>query len=203
MSFEKWGTLFMLVIIALPLAISRVELMDMEENQLSLSTMIYFSGAYAAGIYFGNHPEKKFSWVKKNMLLFVLIALLSSVALVYFQTIEINKFGDWSLMSALYYIQKMCLSGIFIVLFKNLGERQPRWLNPVASYAFVIYFLHAFFLDLIAEPIMPLSTMHQIAPLNLFLASITYLVLSIGLSMVIGLIFKKLFGKYSKRLVGV
>jgi surface polysaccharide O-acyltransferase-like enzyme len=203
MNIKKWGTLFMVVIIALPIAISRVELMDMEEHQLSLSTMIYFTGAYAAGIYFGTNTENRFSWVKKNMLLFVLIALLSSLALVYFQMQEINKFGGWSLMSALYYIQKMSLSGIIIVLFKNMGDRQPRWLNPVASYAFVIYFLHASFLDLLAEPIMPLSTMHEIAPLNLFLAALLYLVLSISLSMLVGRIFKKLFGKSSKMLVGV
>lgn len=203
MNIKKWGTLLMLVIIALPLAISRVEVMDMEEYQLSLSTMIYFTGAYAAGIYFGVNPEKRFSWVKKNMVLFVSIALLSSVALVYFQIKEINKFGGWSLMSALYYIQKMCLSGIVIVLFKNIGDRQPHWLNPVASYAFVIYFLHALFLDLLIESLLPLSTMHEIAPLNLFFAGFLFLSLSIALSMLIGRIFKKLFGKFSKMLVGV
>jgi hypothetical protein len=177
--------------------------MEMPENHLSLSTMIYFTGAYAAGIYFGTNPEKWFSWVKKNMLLFVLIALISSVALVYFQIKEINKFGGWSLMSALYYIQKMSLSGIIIVLFKNRGESQPRWLYPIASYAFVIYFLHASFLDLIAIQIGPISTMHEIAPFNLFLAGFIYLVLSITLSILVGWTFKKLFGKSSKMLVGV
>jgi len=203
MHIKKWGTLLMLVIIALPISISRIEVMDMEENHLYLSTMIYFTGAYAAGIYFGANPEKLFSWVKKNMVSFVLIALLSSLALLYFQIKDINKFGGWSLMSALYYIQKMCLSGIIIVLFKNLGDRQPRWLNPIATYAFVIYFLHALFLDLLIEPLIPLSTMNEIAPLNLFLAGLIFLTSSIALSMQIGWIFKKLLGKYSKMLVGV
>tara|TARA_R110001632_G_scaffold10505_8_gene38842 strand:- start:6492 stop:7586 length:1095 start_codon:yes stop_codon:yes gene_type:complete len=203
MHIKKWGTFLMLVIIALPIAISRVELIDMEGNHLYLSTMIYFTGAYAAGIYFGKNPEKLFSWVKKNMASFVLIALLSSAALLYFEIKEINKFGGWSLMSALYYIQKMSLSGIFIVLFKNRGNRQPRWLNPIATYAFVIYFLHGFFLDLLIEPLIPLSTMHEMAPFNLFLAGLIFLTSSMALSMLIGWIFKKLFGKYSKMLVGV
>lgn len=202
MNIEKWGTLLMLVIIALTLVISRVELMDMEENQLSLSTMIYFTGAYAAGIYFGTNPEKRFAWVKNNLLVFVLIALLSSLALLYFGINEINKFGGWSLMSTLYYIQKMCLSGIFILMFKNMGDRQPRWLNSIASYAFVIYFLHASFLDLLAEPLMPLSTMHEMAPLNLVLSALMFLTLSISFSMFIGWIFKRLFGQSSKMLVG-
>jgi surface polysaccharide O-acyltransferase-like enzyme len=203
MNIKRWGTLLMWVIMALPIAISRVELIDMEENHLSLSTMIYFTGAYAAGIYFGTNTEKRFSWVKKNFLVFVLIALLSSAALLYFELKEINKFGPWSLMSTLYYVQKMTLSGIFIVMFKKLGDRQPRWLNPIAHYAFVIYFLHAFFLDLLIEPLVHVINMHEIAPLNLFLAALLYLILAIALSMLVGWIFKRLFGKSSKMLVGV
>jgi surface polysaccharide O-acyltransferase-like enzyme len=203
MNIKRWGTLLMCVIIALPLAISRVELFDMQKNHLSLSTMIYFTGAYAAGIYFGTDPEKRFSWVKKNLLVFVMIALLSSAALVYCEVMELNKFGPWSLMSTLYYIQKMSLSGVFIVVFKNLGERQPRWLNPIAHYAFVIYFLHAFFLDLLVEPLLHVINLHEIAPLNLFLAALLYLILAFALSMLVGWIFKRLFGKSSKMLVGV
>jgi surface polysaccharide O-acyltransferase-like enzyme len=203
MNIKRWGTLLMWGVIALPIAITRVELADMEENQLSLSTMIYFTGAYAAGMYFGTDPERRFSWVKKNMSVFVLIALLSSAALLYFEIKELNKFGEWSLMSALYYIQKMSLTGIFIVMLKNLGDRQPHWLKPIATYAFVIYFLHAFFLDLLVEPSLYLINMHGIAPLNLFLAALFYLSLAIALSMLVGRIFKRLFGKSSKMLLGV
>lgn len=202
-NIEKWGTLFMLVIIALPLALSRVQVADMEENHLYLSTMIYFTGAYAAGIYFGTNPEKRFSRVKKNMALYILIALLSSVAIVYFIFEEIDKFGGWSLMSSLYYIQKMCLSLIIIVLFKKLGDRQPRWLNPVASYAFVIYFLHVLFINLLIEPLLPLLTTHDMAPFNCVLAGLIFLTSSMALSMIIGRIFKKVFGKSSKMLLGV
>jgi len=202
MSIKKWGASLTVVFMALPLAISRVQVADMEENQFYLSTMIYFMGAYAAGIYFGTNPEQRFSWVKKKMWLFVLIASLSSAAIVYFTFAEINKFGGWSLMTSLYYIQKMCLSLIIIVLFKNLGDRQPRWLNPIATYAFVIYFLHVFFIDLLMEPLMPLLIMHEIAPLNMFLAALLFLVLSTALSMLIGRIFRKTFGKSSKMLVG-
>lgn len=202
-NINKWGTLLMLFIIAIPIVISRVQVTDMEENHLYFTTMIYFAGAYAAGIYFGTNPEKWFSWVKKNMLLFILIALLSSIAIVYFIFEEVDKFGGWSLMSSLYYIQKMCLSLIIIVLFKNLGDRQPRWLNPVANYAFVIYFLHVLFINLLIEPLLHLLNMHDIAPFNLFLPGLIFLTSSIALSMLIGWIFKKLFGKYSKMLVGV
>jgi surface polysaccharide O-acyltransferase-like enzyme len=202
MNIKKWGTLLMFVIMALPIAISRVQVADMEDNHLYLATMIYFTGAYAAGIYFGTNPEKRFSWVKKNMALFVLVAVLSSVAIVYFIFEEIDKFGAWSLMSSLYYIQKICLSFIIIVLFKNLGDRQPRWLNPIASYAFVIYFLHVLFINLLIEPLVHLLTKQDMAPFNKVFAGLIFLILSISLSMLIGWLFKKLFGKNSKMLLG-
>lgn len=65
----------MWVIIALPLVISRVGVFDMDKHTHCLSTMIYFTGAYAAGIYFGTNPEQRFSWVKKNLFAFVINAL--------------------------------------------------------------------------------------------------------------------------------
>ena len=203
MNIKRWGTMLILLIVLLPLGISRVELIDLDKGDfLSLSTMIYFTGAYAAGIYFGANPEERFTWVKKNMLLFILITVLSTAALLYFEIKNVDQFGAWSLRGTLFYIQKMCLSGIFIIVFKNRSERQPRWLGQIANYAFTIYFLHAFFLFMLYGPLMPLSTLHKIAPLNIFLVSLIFLTLSIALSMLIGWVFKKLLGKYSRMLVG-
>ena len=203
MAIKKCGTGLLLLIVLLPLVVSRVELMDMAEGDLpSLHTMIYFMGAYAAGIYFGANPEERFDWVKRNSFLFIVIAILSTVLLLYFELKDINKFGSWSLMSTLYYIQKMSLSGIVIILFKNLGERQPRWLVPFANYAFAIYFLHAFFLDLLYDFLQPIATLKAIAPFNLLLTAILFLAVSLALSMFVAWLFKKLFGKYSRMLLG-
>ncbi|MEO7462307.1 MAG: acyltransferase [Ferruginibacter sp.] len=203
MNIKKWGSMLIMLIILLPLAISRVELIDIgNKDSLYLSTMIYFTGAYAAGMYFGANPEERFEWVKKNMLLFILITVISSVAIIYFEFKNVDKFGAWSLRGTMFYIQKMCLSGIFIIVFKNRRERQPGWLGQIASYAFTIYFLHAFFLFLLYGLWMSLSPMHIIAPFNIFVTSLIFIILSIAWSILFGWIFKKLFGKYSRMLVG-
>ncbi len=202
-NLKRWGTILILIVMLLPLAISRVELIELEKGDfLSLSTMIYFTGAYAAGIYFGANPDGRFEWVRKNMLLFIIVALISSVALIYFEIKDIDKMGQWSLRSTLFYIQKMSLSGIFIVMFKNMADRQPRWLGPIASNAFTIYFLHAYFLFRIYDWLMPIAAYHKIAPFNLLLSAILFLVISISLSMLVAWLFKKLFGKYSRMLLG-
>ena len=193
----------MMIILLLPLSISRVELIDTgRDDYLHLSTMIYFMGAYAAGMYFGANPEKRFMWVKKNILLFILITILSTAALIYFEIKNIDKFGAWSLRGTLFYIQKLCLSGIFIIVFKNRSERQPRLLGQIANYSFTIYFLHAFFLLMLYGLLMPLSSLNILPPLKLFIVSFIFLTVSIVLSVFVGWFFKKLFGKYSRMLVG-
>jgi len=204
MNIRRWGTILMILILSLPLAISRVELLLNADSDVSLhlSTMIYFMGAYAAGMYFGTNPEERFIWVKKNMLLFIVITILSSAALIYFEIKNINMFGAWSLRGTLFYIQKICLSAIFIILFKNRSEQQHYWLGQIANYSFTIYFLHAFFLLILYGLIMPFTTLNIIPPLQLLIVSFIFLTMSITLSMLTGWIFKKLFGKYSRMLVG-
>ena len=201
MKIKRWGTVLLLLVVLTPLVVSRVEVIDLGDF-LSLSTMIYFTGAYAAGMYFGTNPEKWSEWVKKNMLLFIIVTLLSTAALIYFEIKDVDKMGQWSLRSTLFYIQKMCLTGIFIVIFKNLGERQPPWMDRIAKNAFTIFFLHTFFLFLAYPLLMPVAALHKIAPFNLLLCSILFLLISITLSILTAWVFKKIFGKYSRMLVG-
>jgi surface polysaccharide O-acyltransferase-like enzyme len=203
MIIKKWGTFLILLIIFLPLVISRLELADTtDQDYVSISNIIYFMGAYSAGMYFGVKPEAHFNWVKKNMVWFIIVAILSSLAILYFKIIKIDKLGFWSLNSTLFYIQKMSLAAIVIVLFKNLGEKQPRWLVPLANNAFSIYFLHAYFLFMAFRVLMPITTWHQIAPFNLFISALCFLILSIGLSLIVTWLVKKTAGKYSRMLIG-
>jgi peptidoglycan/LPS O-acetylase OafA/YrhL len=203
MNSKKWGTFLILFIIFLPLVTSRLELADTtDQDYISISTILYFMGAYAGGMYFGVHPEAHFNWVKKNRVWFILVALLSSLAILYFKIIDMDKIGFWSLISTLFYIQKMSLAALVIVLFKNLGEKQPRWLVPLANNAFSIYFLHAFFLWQLFRLLMPITTWHQIAPFNLFISAFCFLILSIGLSLLVTWMVKKIAGKYSRMLIG-
>ena len=200
---SRWGIYITVLIILLPLLISRVELIDSgQTDSLSLRTMIYFTGAYAAGMLFGREPETYFAGVRINMLLLILITLCSSAALLYFEFHDVDKFGFWSLRSTLFYIQKMCLSGIIIVAYKSRGIRQPRWLFPIANNAFAIYFLHAFCLLIMYALLMQFGALSTSFPLNFLLTAVLLFLSSILMSIMIAWIFKKLLGKYSKMFVG-
>lgn len=203
MNIKKYGSILIILIALIPLAISRVELADVgKENHLYITTMIYFMGAYAAGMFFGSNLDERLKAVKKNMRLISLITLVSSVALVYFGLENIDKFGAWSLRSTLFYIQKMCLSAIFIILFKNRSESQPRLLKNIANYSFTIYFLHVFFLLLLYGLLMPLSTWNIVKPFKVVIFSFIFFTASIAMSILVGWLLKKLLGKYSKMFVG-
>ena len=186
-----------------PLVVSRVELVELVQGDfLSLKTMIYFMGAYAAGMYFGKDLEAGLTWIQKNLVVFIIFAVLSSAALIYFYIKGIDKTGPVSLLASMYYIQKMCISAIVIQMLKKLEENQPRWLHRIAKDSFTIFFLHAFFLFIVMSLIMPLLTLKKIAPFNIIVGGIIMIIGSIALSMLIAAIFRKLFGKKSRMIVG-
>lgn len=200
---KRWGIILTLACILAPLVISRVQVTELRTgNFLSLSTMVYFTGAYVAGMHFGTNPEKWFNWFKKNMLVFIVVVIVTTITIFFTQINNIDKIGSWSLKATLYYIQKLCLSGIFIVMFKNLGEQQPKWMNNIADKAFTIYFLHAFFLYFFYGLFAKLAAVTSFKTLNIMLVAILFFLASLTLSIFIGWVFKKIFGKYSRMLVG-
>ena len=199
----KGGKWLMLLLIAAPLVIRRVELMEMWGlNTLSLQTMIYFTGAYAGGMYLASNLEENLQWINNYKWVLLFVVIVSSAGLLYAVFHKIDRFGFFSLMSTLYYMQKMAAAFLVILLFKHMGTQQPKWLRPVANNSFTIYFLHVFFLAILIGVMTPLFQYQKIYPFNGIIAALLLLVLSIGLSMVTGWVFKKIFGKYSRMLVG-
>jgi peptidoglycan/LPS O-acetylase OafA/YrhL len=203
MSINKWGIWIIAVIIALPLVIRRVELMGLIEGDfLSLQTMIYFTGAYAAGMFIANNLERRLEWISQNKWLFIGISLASTLALLFITLYSIDRFGFFSLNSTLYYIQKIALSGLVLILFKSLGDSQPKWLNPIAKGAFTIYFAHVFFLTITMTQLLPIVQNQRIEPFNVIIAGFLLLIISTILSIVFVWLFRKLFGKYSRMVIG-
>ena len=192
-------TLFFLIIIA-PLFISRIQ--NLTEYSLSLETMIYFSGAYALGMFLGVDLNKKLSWLKKYKNLFGLMGLISSAFLFYFYINDIDYLGIVSLKETVFYLQKICFAIVFILLFKTLEDKQPKWLSPIANDSFSIYFIHGSILYAISPWFIILLKSDTINPLNVVLGAflLFFLVLLICITMVA--ISKKLFRKYSRMIVG-
>ena len=192
-------TLFFIIIIA-PLFISRIQ--NLTEYSLSLETMIYFTGAYALGMFLGVDLNKKLSWLKKYKNLFGLMGLISSAFLFYFYINDIDYLGIVSLKETVFYIQKICFAVVFILLFKSLKDKQPKWLSPIASDSFSIYFIHGSILYAISPWFIFLLKSHTMNPWNVVLGAAILFSLVLFICMAIVAISKKLFGKYSRMIVG-
>ncbi len=202
-NLKKIGKLVLIILICIPLLVSRIELMElMQSDFLSLQTMLYFLGAYTAGMYIGTNLEKKLLWVKNNLKWLIIIALLSTIALVYIQLNNIDMMGRVSIRSTLYYIQKICISGIVIILLKNMGERKIFGLHQIAKDGFAIFFLHGFLIFILISVLMPILNFTKIAPFNIFIGAFLMLILSISVSMLLVFIFRKIFGVKSRMIIG-
>lgn len=200
MSLKGIGTVLFAIIALTPLLVSRVQMAF--DYILSINTMIYFMGAYAIGMYFGNDLQRRLSWVEKYLYPLLGITIIISAVLLYFHIKGIDMYAFVSLRETGYYIQKVCLTGIFIVMFKKLGNNQPKWLFRVAKDSFAIYFLHGFFVFGAIPLFMFLLGFKAIAPFNTILGSLVLTIFSIGLTMLIVLGLRKLMGKNSRMIIG-
>jgi len=202
-NLKKIGKYIFLLLLSIPLVVSRIEMMElMQSDFLSLQTMLYFLGAYVAGMYIGIDLEKRLAWVKNNFTWLIVITLITTIALVYIQLKNIDMIGRVSVRATLYYIQKICVSGIVIILLKNMGERKIFGLHQIAKDGFAIYFLHGFLIFVLIGILMPILSFTKIAPFNIFIGAFLMLVLSIAVSMLIVFIFRKIFGDKSRMIIG-
>lgn len=196
-SLTKKG-FFLLMI--LPLFISRVQ--NLTAYNVSLETIIYFTGAYAFGMYLGEDLNHKLKRLKTYQFQIVLLGFMSSACLFYLYNYDLDAFGMLTLKETVFYIQKISFAIIFILWFKSLEDKQPHWLSPVASDSFSIYFIHGsllyFLLPWILDFLKPITLQSlKVVVLALILGSLVMV-----LSMLMVAISKKLFGKYSRMIVG-
>jgi surface polysaccharide O-acyltransferase-like enzyme len=203
MNIKKWGVWAMAFIMAAPLVVRRVELTElMKGDFLSIENMIYFMGAYAVGMFLASNLEAGIEWIRKYRFFFMAIVIVSSAAILYATLQSIDRIGALSILSALYYIQKLAIGGLVLLLLKNIGEQQPIWLHPIAKSAFTIYFLHVFFIAILFGYIGPITVFQELTKFSGLLAGVLILVLAVALSMMVALMFRKLGGKYSRMLIG-
>lgn len=191
--------LFSLIII-MPLYVSRVQVLT--EYVFRIETMLYFTGAYAFGMYLGKDLETKLQLVKKYSLYILTVVFICTIVLFYFYYNQIDLIGKVSLRELVFYIQKICFALIFIMLFKALGDKQPPWMFPIARDSFSIYFIHGTILYAISPLFLFISGAEFIEPFNIILGAFVLLVLSVFISMLIVFILKKIFGKNSRMIIG-
>lgn len=203
MQIKRWGNWLMVIIIFTPLLVRREEVRELYTSDfLSFHNMVHFTGAYAAGMYLADNLETKIALIHKNKYLLLVMAVVASSAILYATLNDYDKVGVFSILSALYYFQKIVISLLVLLFFKSLGENQPKWLQPIAKDAFAIYFLHVFFIGVLLGYFGPITFFIKIVKFNALLGGVLILVISILMSMLVVWLFRLLFGKYSRMIIG-
>lgn len=189
-----------LIIMGIPLFVSRIPLVS--DYSLKLETMIYFMGAYAVGMYLGADLEAKLGSLKKHKNVIMATSVLATVVLFYLYVNDIDMYGKVSLKETFFYIQKIGFSIIFIMMFKKLGEKQPNWMKPVARDSFSIYFMHGYILYASYPLFKFVFGTHTLGAFNVGLMATVLFIYTVILSMLVVRIFKLVFRKKSRMIVG-
>ena len=194
MAVNKAKYLVVLIILA-PLVCSRAW------PDFTWTNFVYFLGAYMLGLVVGAHFRASVDMVQKCLWPFILVALLSSAALVGLFYLDEPSWGIVNFSESAWYVQKIALAGLVILFFERTISTVPRWLDVLGRYGFSIYFLHGFLLfvmyHIMSRLISPPTSVFVILSL-----AILNTVLVIALSVVITYLFKLILGKYSRNVVG-
>ena len=184
-----------------PLVFSRPEFGD-GVSQYGAGTLLYFGGAYTVGIAWGNQLEPLLNRISAYRNHLIGVAVLSSAILVELQLAQVNRFGSYSLLETLFYLQKISLAALVLLWLRALAGKQPRWLTYFANEAFSIYFLHVFFILLLAD--LGWVALHDpdLQPWIVYASSVAFFVFALAMSVLVVRLMRLLLGKNSRLLIG-
>ena len=192
---SQYARYFVMVVGLLPLVFSR------SWPDFSVNNYIYFLGVYVVGLWFGANYKFALAWVIKHKTAFLLIAVLSSVALFGMFERDLDKLGFVSVRESLFYVQKLAFAGFVLVWFKQKLEVIPAWLNLFAHYAFSIFFLHTAVLFLLYYTLAKVAGGIPLTEVTFF-----YGVMALGVSLwgscLVVFLVKKILGSNARCLIG-
>jgi peptidoglycan/LPS O-acetylase OafA/YrhL len=174
------------VIIA-PLAFSRTF------PDFSWGTVIYFVGAYAAGMSIGMQYESAVAIIRRHRYLLLMVVFLTTLALLAAYLLDYDELGPVSTRETLFYVQKLSIAALVLLYFRSLEGRIPEWLNTLGTYAFSVYFLHV-----------PIQTLVLQFEAQFFAGVLPGLgILAMGsVSFVVGLVGSIMLSGFARRVMG-
>lgn len=184
-----------------PLVFSRPEFVD-GTSQIVAGTVVYFLGAYTVGLYLGNDLDSRLDRIAEHRSLLIAAAVLGSAILVGLQLAQVNRFGSFSLQESVFYVQKMSLAALVLLWLRGLQGMQPRWLTHFANDAFSIYFLHAFFILLLADLAWVFVHDPAYLPWSPFVSGPLFFAFGLATSLLVVRLLRGLLGKGSRLLIG-
>ncbi len=201
----KWLTL---TVILIPLVISRSPFPDF----IKLQTFFYFAGAYTTGLFFGCHFKRILDLINLHIKSLLLLLVVLSAAIVASYFFDFYDTGWFSVRQLLIYLQKLIITGVvlfglYLTTDKPESAKTPKQISflslvtVLGDMAFSVYFLHVFFMGWIIY----VAQNWLITDRNTFeigLYGLASLVGSILASVLLTLIFQKLFSNSSRKLIG-
>jgi peptidoglycan/LPS O-acetylase OafA/YrhL len=131
------------------------------------------------------------------------VAAVGCSAVIWLQYVNEFEAESWfSIRESLFYIQKISIAALAIHYFSRWEGGLPRWLFTLGTYAFALYFLHVFFINVSAQLIPLVAQGNANAAIAAF-GGLFILAASLSLSLLTAWLLKKLFRRYSRMFIGV
>lgn len=170
-----------------------------------VSSFCYFSPFFVYGMFFCRYECEVRRWVLFNKYLIICLFIFTTVLL--FLNFRCGSLHSFPIMNALWYFQKIFLILILLIfverLYKHLGLN--KYLDILARYSFCIFFLHVCLgipiITLIFNKLLNYVDKNYL--LTMVLLNIIAICFTLLLSVLIGFLGKKIFGKRSRMFLGV
>lgn len=187
---------FMLALALVPLVVSRTVYPEL----LSIETLVYFLGAYGFGMYLGERLDDMLARVRRHRMALVLVFVASLALNFLLFRWEYTPSGITSSQQILVYINKMVAALLLLEWLHVIGTRVPRVLDTLGTYAFSLYFLHFSVMWLLVEPWV--AIVPDMGVVQMAWAGLVVYAVAVCITLLASMGLKRLFGRYSRVLIG-
>ncbi len=191
---HSYFKMFAVLVMVLPLLGTRTSV------EMSYGLYLYFLPIYIFGMYFERNYQVCMNVIKGYWLVIASIAALSSIGL-WFVDDALSFWFTQSAKETLFFIQKMSFCFLAVMFLEKFQNSKFALLNNLAQYSFAIYFTHMFIGNRGYSYIS--KVVYDMTPILIIPTSVLYVAFVIMLNLALCKIVKKLFGNYSKILIGV
>lgn len=196
---DRRGVWVAALIAAAPLVVSRTNVPML----LSGPTVVYFAGAYVAGMLIGEFYERARELFARYLVPLWVAAIGCSFVVFLLYLNEYEATGLASISETLFYVQKLALAALVLHYFANHEARLPRSLHVLGTYAFAIYFLHFFFAFSAGQALYHAGAKHYVNAYTAIGGGFVILVFATGMSLLVSWGLRKLLRGRSRPFIGV
>ena len=169
---------------------------------LSVQTMVYFAGAYVLGMLAGSNYDAIREFIGRHLLIIWVAAIGCSLVICLQYVNEFEAESWFSIRESLFYVQKNAMAALTVHYFSKREAALPKWLLTLGTYAFAVYFLHFFFINVSAE-LIRIATEGNENALTAAAGGLVILAASASLSLLTAWLLRKALRRYSRMLIGV